>query len=504
MDKIVLAGDWVRNVIPGASQFVAGFANLHNTDRTIDAQFQIARDEIESRERIVRAQLEQNRNLRLVELALKAGLGWGQLALCIATTTISVVTQRQTAKKQLAQQARLAEIARLEREGEREERRRITAEEQAHRWELARQQATDALARVTHERNEWLRGQQELTNLTLYPIAEGPGHLYRSLRQAYPNPDSMPLLLLLSPSADDDGAGTPWAGLSRRIEIELQHYQRQKLIRPWAADKPFRWPHHTLFSEDLAGIRTIVMGTMIARERLEITIGGCHLDLGSGEAIQDSCGVQSLVFPEPTVWSPALVQRLNETSAVHEAFALPGPGADPRQLARLNHELAARAAALCAVATMDAHYLLTTPGYDEQLDHAMDAVAIIGGDWPIDNGLPLWRLADPAFHLLHRARRHLHRGNVAGAKLETTLALSVLAGHETLPLDAGTAQLAREAVQSGLAFDHHLRLAREVLATIAEEGGQSAEVERALRELVAAKPRTRVIGRYQPEDNALI
>lgn len=410
---------------------------------------------------------EATRELSLLDLAQRARLGREQMISGLAATGISAVTQIYNGRRHRELQERLA---------------RQAAELQER---LRREQAEQARELTTHRTDEDLRRARELTELNLYPIAQGPGHLARSLELAYPDRATRPPLLLLSPAGENDGKGTPWEGLTRRIEMSLRPYHRDGLIRPWIADRPFQWPHHRLYTEDLAGSPTIVMNISVARERLEIRLGGAHLDLDAPGPVQDAVATLPLAFPDPAVWTPELVARLNATAVYGQRFQVPGD--DPRLLAVLNHELAARAAALYAVAVMDCYHLIRTTGYRERIDQALAATALVGDEWPVETGVPLWRMADPAYHLLHRAARHLRRGDPAAAELAVCQALSILSGHDEVRLDATAADLAASAAGGPLMRDHHWTMLQEVLGELAGSGAPGAEPAR--RALGARPPR---------------
>ena len=148
---------------------------------------------------------------------------------------------------------------------------------------------------------------------------------------------------------------------------------------------------------------------MMARDRLEIRLGGCHLVAGSARPVLDSIQTLSLRFPGQSWWTPPQLRRLGETAwGTTAAFGLPSPDS-PAALAELNQELASRAAVLCAVTALDRYHLLNRPEYAEQLDEAMTAAGVLGDDWApaFDSGLD--RLADPVYHLLHVGRRLLRR-----------------------------------------------------------------------------------------------
>jgi biotin carboxyl carrier protein len=125
--------------------------------------------------------------------------------------------------------------------------------------------------------------------------------------------------------------------------------------------------------------------------------------------------VYALRFPPASAWTDELVEQLNATAVTGAAFQLGGPD-NTEQLLELNRELAARAVALCVVAAVDCFHLLSARRYDEQFDDATAAAALVADDWPADLGLSAEVVADPAYHLLHRAARLLRRADEASAR----------------------------------------------------------------------------------------
>lgn len=461
--------------LPALLSVVQSFLSNKNAAQNIETQLII-------NEQRLAAQLAQNAETRersMLDLAARTRLGREQMITSLAATGISAISQTINAKKQRELQLRLA---------------RQTAELQER---LRREQAEEARRLRAQETDEHLLRARELTELNLYPIAQGPGHLARSIALAYPDPAARPPLLLLSPAAENDGKGTPWEGLTRRIEMSLVPYHQDGLIRPWIADRPFQWPHYRLYAEDLVGMPTIVMNISVARERLEIRLGGAHLNLDPAAApVQDAVATLPLGFPDAQVWTPELVERFNATAVQGQRFQVPGD--DPRRLAVLNHEFAARAAGLYAVALMDCYHLVHTPGYRERIDQALAATALVGDDWPIESGVPLWRMADPAHHLLHRAARHLRRGDTAAAELAVAQALSILSGHGEVRLDATVADLAASAAAGPLIQDHHVALLQEVLGGLEKAGAAGAAPARKALEAPPRRPD------YRPDSTDLI
>lgn len=448
-------------VVDGVYATKRNLTLIRTTDTRIAAESAALNKKLEFEEKLTHAKIAADVGVRMVELAGRTKMSKADLAVKIAMTTLTVGTQAFTAYQQ---QQRLMKESRAAADRRAEER-----EEQ-----FARSlQAMDRKAAL-----ELMVARQRIADAQ-YPFEAGPGALASNLALAY-TPGTLPLLLVMSPAAHDDGDGTRWKGISARAEMELQEYHTRTLLRPVLADRSFTWPNRPLYEGDLAGRPTIVLGSKVTRERLTVWLGGCHLDPAASPPVQDSFDVLKLGYLNAHVWTPELVAHVNATSSLPQIFEIPQPGSDPILLDRLNQETAARAIALCAVAAMDAYYLLTKPGYDEQIDHAVRAAALFGEDWPVDQTLPLWQLTDPAYHLLHRARRYLRSGDEAAAELETCLALNILAGHRTVPLDATTDELAREAVH-GSAARHHLRLATAILSELPDTRDAAATLRHALQ-----------------------
>jgi hypothetical protein len=203
---------------------------------------------------------------------------------------------------------------------------------------------------------------------------------------------------------------------------------------------------------------------------------------GSGQPVTDAAGVLSLRFPETSWWTPQELRRLTETSATAATFQLPEP-TNPAALAELNQELASRAAVLCAVTALDCYHLLNTWAHTEQLDEAMTAAGVLGDNWPPAVDLPLGSLVDPAYHLMHIARRLLRSGDSDGARDRIRQALAMLspAGLAGAPDPSQGKSLPdlAAAARAG-AGTHHLTLAKEVLDGLSEADPQSRRAAAAI------------------------
>lgn len=93
-------------------------------------------------------------------------------------------------------------------------------------------------------------------------------------------------------------------------------------------------------------------------------------------------------------------------------------------------------------------------GHSELTDDAAARYGV-GQEWPADHGLPLSLVADPAYHLLHRAVRLLRRGDVLGADRALAEALTCLGGASHAKRPRWPA-LITAAGRSGQMERHHL------------------------------------------------
>ena len=464
-----------------------GIAAVRNTDRTNQAAWERNDATLTAQKEMLDRKLAAAREARLLELADQAGRTRREFRGNLIAAGLSSATQLVSAHMQIKSQERMQQ-----REHEHEA---LEAElERQGRVAVQRQQAEYAERQISHQGQVNLDVMRARAADDRYPFADGPGFLSASLSMISSSAGRKAVLVLISPAARSDGEGTPWHGVCALAKTEIQRYHR--LVRQ--SDRPFHWPHPKLYESDLAGRPTIILQATATQEMLAVSLGGCHLNNDAFDPCQDSIDLLRLGLLDLQSWTPDLVQRINETSATGPVFR-PPQSDDDAMLIRLNKELAARVIALYAIARLDCRNLLTTPGYDEQIDQAVQAAAVFDGDWPLDWGMPLWKLADPAYHLLHRARRYAWRSNPQAAELETCLALSVLAGYRDVPLDATTMQLVDVASRSAVTRPYHLQLAAEVLDGIPGAATATDLLKRALQTRPEMSKRFQAAG-YDPDN----
>lgn len=309
------------------------------------------------------------------------------------------------------------------------------------------------VARLT-ELKELKRYEGELAT---YPIVGGPGTLAGALAL-----DAVrPLVLIVPPRGDGDV--TRWGDrLVNRVYTDLGRYHDILQVR--MADRPFQWPHAGLYAEDLVGVPTVIVELLTDRERLDIRVGGCHLGFGD-PAVLPMRPMAPLRFPRAEHWTADLVDQLNRSAPQH-LFTLVQPRTD-EELADLNHELAARVSTLCVVAMVDCHHLASVPGYDERLDQAMAAAGVVGANWP-DEPMPLPLVADPAYHLLHRAMRRHGRSQRTAADEDVRLAAALLADTDADPRTP-LGDLLNAAVTTGRLHHKHVIKLRAALEHIHDD-----------------------------------
>ncbi|MDI1461050.1 hypothetical protein QEZ54_08745 [Catellatospora sp. KI3] len=267
-----------------------------------------------------------------------------------------------------------------------------------------------------------LAALRDRTTFDTYPIEEGPGHLRGSLELIAPDLSALPLLVLL-PRAH--GTTEPqWNGLRHAIVDALRRQLvADGLVLLYDAMRTLSWPHAGLYWNDLYGIPTLVVQTTFFQDKLDIGLGGCHLSPGAAAEPIRNVYRHRLVGPE--FWTPEIVAELNAGVPASHQFVVPRSDAGRVQV---NVDVAARAVSAVVTAAVDAYYLGSRGGYRARFD---EAVALLGRaappDWPIDLGVPLAQVADPAFHLLQVASRQSRRGDPAGALATVRHALAVLA-----------------------------------------------------------------------------
>jgi hypothetical protein len=307
---------------------------------------------------------------------------------------------------------------------------------------LDRDLALDAVrAERRHELSELearLRRDNELAvmkarvGLDTYPIEEGPGHLRQSLQLISADLSALPLVVLL-PRAH--GTAEPqWNGLRHAIVDALRRQLvSEGLVILHDAMRALSWPHAGLYWNDLYGIPTLIVQTMFFHDKLDIGLGGCHLRPGADDPGEMIRNVYRHRLAAPRFWTPEVVAEMNAGLPVSHRFGVPESEADR---ARVNVDVAARAVAAVVTAAVDAYYLGNRARYRPRFDAA---AALLGPaaprDLPIDSGVSLDQVADPAFHLLRIAVRQARRDDVDGAVAAVRRALSVLVDPDHAVLD---------------------------------------------------------------------
>ena len=300
--------------------------------------------------------------------------------------------------------------------------------------------ASASRARAAAEREVWLEDLRAANNRELlrlaydlqretvawgatvdnYPFLRGPGILRRKLELS--GGIGSPVVLL--PALRTDVPPHPWAGLPARIRAELAPYEGP-LLQVELADRHFEWPDPDLLRHDLDGITVVVLDPIPLGGTLDFRIGGAH------------------IFPQ----------------SVLQILPMAGTGT----LAVSGDQVAAaRAAAFRVVRAVDCIHLMRSRAHGELID---DAAARYGADkeWPADHGLPLSLLADPAYHLLHRAARLLRRGDMPGADQALADALTCLGGASHKPSRPLWPALITSAARSGEMWRHHFAKLLDIL-----------------------------------------
>ncbi|WP_020543228.1 hypothetical protein [Nonomuraea coxensis] len=263
------------------------------------------------------------------------------------------------------------------------------------------------------------------------------------------------LTVLLCPPDNEDPSSPTWSGLRQRVYDNLMTYQNRGLVILRKVDRPFHWVNHDLYTIDLYGIPTLIVQFSVDHKRLGIHLGGCHV---SAETVHEMSRVHAMTFPSLDEWS-------KDTSALAGLAA--EPPADEHDLLELNHDLATRLVTICVVVAVDTYYLQRRRAYVEQFDEAVAAAGIFGDDWPADLGVNSALVADPAFHLLHRAQRKVRRGLKDEAIEDVNRALRVLSGVKS-EAERRALRLMREALGSASTEEHHKAKLREVFESFPE------------------------------------
>jgi WD domain, G-beta repeat len=280
---------------------------------------------------------------------------------------------------------------------------RVEEHRQALEQQTLQQLHQQELTRLTAELQRDTAHQAMLDRIELdtYPVEEGPGNLRKGLELTYADLADAELVVLLAPITDQ-AQQSPWVGLNPFRELS-----RYAHIYLYEATRRVRWPNANLYWGDLYGLATLLIQVGLDQQILDLRLGGCHLLPGPGAPITPLRTVLTLAWPAADTWTPERVAALNGR---RPAAAALGPPVDEHTLAALNRELAVRLVTLLVVQAIDAFHIITTPGYQQQVDSAAAAVAgVADTDWPVDLGVAPERAADPPLHLLHIAERHAYR-----------------------------------------------------------------------------------------------
>ena len=259
--------------------------------------------------------------------------------------------------------------------------------------------------------------------LRYYPFKGGPGVLRDSVRLTYEDAATMPPVVLLVPTGQhvDD----VWRSLPASVESSLMPFQNRNVLFARLADRWTAWPDSSLVENDLRDLPTIVTLVNIVGGVLDVRLGGCNL--GGKPRVQALHQVASLALPSSGSWTESRLSALERAST--NGFRRPEPLDTPEAQRSLQLEWATRIAVLSVIAAADAFHLQRRVGYDEQID---TAAAMLGPDFTAQMSLPVPRgaLADPAYHLLHAARRQIAAGDMVGAAATVIQAIQTLGGGE--------------------------------------------------------------------------
>ncbi|WP_028811984.1 hypothetical protein [Streptomyces flavidovirens] len=256
-----------------------------------------------------------------------------------------------------------------------------------------------------------------------YPVEEGPGHLRQSLRLLSADLSTLPLVVLL-PTFHGSPDGT-WEGLRGAVVDALRRrLATDGLIELQDSLRTFSWPHAAFYWNDLYGIPTLIVQVRYFRDVLDVSLGGCHLRPKTESPAEALHSVYRHRIARPERWTPESIEDLNAKAPKSHLLAVPKDEAG--QLG-LDVEIAARAVTAVVTAAVDAYYLGNSVRYPQHFD---EAAAMLGPtaltEWPADLGVPLSRVADPAFHLLKVATRQASRGQASQAIVSLRHSLAIL------------------------------------------------------------------------------
>jgi hypothetical protein len=251
-----------------------------------------------------------------------------------------------------------------------------------------------------------------------YPLHR-PGTLHDNVRLVIPALEQVPVVLISPPSSMSDPT---WRTLGDQVSwmlMDLKSSDDQFFIQ--VAERSFSWPNGDLFAHDLYDLSVIVLRADVVRGQLVVHLGGCNL---GGPARHQALHQVAWQHLPPSKWfTPERVSFLESTS--HSGFRDQEGTSEEARTVKLQMEWAERIAAVAAIIAVDAFHLLARTNYHELTD---DALQLLGPEAGVPPRFePVDMLADPAYHLLHVARRQLRAGAVGEATNTVGEALAVLA-----------------------------------------------------------------------------
>lgn len=335
---------------------------------------------------------------------------------------------------------------------ERRELRQMKAIRRQHSDALERLELQNEFARVENSRSHeegWRRQKdQQQHNEQMqrdswqlgrladsYPIRRGPFHLRRHLQLCYPNdfPYHVPPVVLIQPLIDESNRGM-WANARLHAQQLLGALYDDQLIHipQGLPDRPFTWPDADLYQYDLLDIPTIIVSATAAPSGVNIWLGGSHL-LPS----EQECWPFAPARPVLSITTASLQQYIKsrpDAGAANKglpvAIIRSDNSLDQEGIRWLMLEYVSRGIELCVTRMVDTFHLLRRRCYNERFDNAIgnlltpsEAVRLAESrlDPPLDS------VADPAYHLLHRARRSFRANNLSGGTKHLVDAFSLLA-----------------------------------------------------------------------------
>jgi hypothetical protein len=374
-----------------------------------------------------------------------------------ATTGLEVYQTRFTAEvKEREREESLAAEARRS-----EEERQLAREE----YVRARRATVEDARRDFENAKALARSKKELDN---YPLRYGPGALRQSLGMLSDDPSQLPLIVLFVPA--HKRGDKAWRSLPRRLQAALMATEDLKL-EARITDRWLSWPDAALIQNDLYDVPTIVVAAEVITGQLGLQLGGCNL--GGDDAVRHLRQILWLPLPAITYWTDSRLEAFERTS--RNGFRRPASDS-PLFERELQLEWATRVAMVGIVAAVDAYYLLRCRGYREHVD---EAVAVLGPEFALDSApMPLDALADPAYHLMHQAKRQLSIGARDAAKISVSEALQILAGRD----DVSLREAVLAAMSTGRLESWHRAILEELAAATGKPAVLPATVLAALRQ----------------------